>query len=210
MIKILVADDHTLVREGLKKILEDTGDIQVAGEASSAQEVINELWKRDYDFVLLDIRFPHRNGLDVLKQLKCMKPNLPVLILSMYPEEQYAVRSIRAGASGYITKESAPEELIEAIKKVAKGKKYITSTIAEKLAFEMNGDSERSLHERLSNREYQVMCLIASGKRVTDIAEMLNLSVKTVSTHRARILRKMNMENNAQITHYAIKNNLVD
>ena len=209
MIKVLVADDHTLVRKGLKQILLETKDIEVVDEASDGKETIKKVNKKDYDLVLLDISLPGRSGIDVLKQLKCSKPSLPVLILSMHPEEQYAVRSLRAGAAGYLTKESAPNELIAAIRKVAKGGKYITSSLAEKLAGEIGPDAEKLLHETLSDREYQVMCLIASGKPVKEIAEALNLSVKTISTHRARILRKMHMDNNAQLTHYAIKNDLV-
>jgi len=209
MIKVLVADDHTLVRKGLKQILLETKDIEVVDEARDGKETINKVNKKDYDLVLLDISLPGRSGIDVLKQLKCSKPSLPVLILSMHPEEQYAVRSLRAGAAGYLTKESAPNELIAAIRKVAKGGKYITSSLAEKLAGEIGPDAEKLLHETLSDREYQVMCLIASGKPVKEIADALNLSVKTISTHRARILRKMHMDNNAQLTHYAIKNDLV-
>lgn len=209
MIRILIADDHTIVRQGLKQIIGEIPDMAVAGEASTCQEVINKLSAKDYDLVVLDISFPGRNGLDVLKQLKCMKPNLPVLILSVHPEEQYAIRSLRAGASGYLTKETAAEELITAIRRVAEGKKYITSSLAERLAFEVDENSRKPLHERLSDREYQVMCLIASGKRVKDIAEVLSLSVKTISTHRARILQKMGMETSAQLTHYAIKTGLV-
>jgi two-component system invasion response regulator UvrY len=165
--------------------------------------------QKKYDLVLLDISLPGRSGIDVLKQLKCIKPRLPVLILSMHPEEQYAVRSLRAGAAGYLTKESAPDELLSAIKKVADGGKYITPSLAEKLAGDIGPDVEKPLHEILSDREYQVMCMIASGKTVKEVAEDLNLSVKTISTHRARILKKMRMDNNAQITHYAIKRGLV-
>lgn len=209
MIKVLVADDHTLVRKGLKQILLDTKDIESVDEARDGKETINKVGKKDYDLVLLDISLPGRSGIDVLKQLKSLKPKLPVLILSMHPEEQYAVRSLRAGASGYLTKESAPDELIHAIHKVARGGKYITSSLAERLAGEIGPSTEKPLHETLSDREYQVMCMIASGKTVKDIAEELNLSVKTISTHRARILRKMHMDNNAQLTHYAIKHNLV-
>lgn len=210
MIKILVVDDHTIVREGLKQILEDIPDISVVDEASNGKEVINKVGNKDYDLVLLDISLPGRSGLDVLKQLKTIKPKLPVLMLSMYPEEQYAIRSLRASASGYLTKESASDELIDAIRKVAKGRKYITSSLAEKLAFEMEIDAGKPIHETLSDREYQVMCMIASGKRVKDIAEILSLSIKTISTYRSRILKKMKMKNNAQLTHYAIKNGLVD
>lgn len=210
MIRVLVADDHTIVREGLKQILSDTPDIEVADEAANAKEVITKVSDNEYDLVLLDISFPGRSGIDILKQLKCLKPKLPVLILSMYPEEQYAIRSLKAGASGYVTKESASDELIAAIRQVTKGKKYITTSLAERLVFELEKDYEDQPHEVLSDREYQVMCLIASGKTVKEIAEALSLSVKTISTHRSRILRKMAMHNNAQLTHYAIKLGLVE
>jgi len=209
MIRVLVVDDHTIVREGLKQILEETQDIMVADEAGNAQEAVNKVWNNNYDLILLDISLPGRSGLDVLKQLKSVKPDLPVLILSMHPEEQYAIRSLKASASGYLTKESASDKLIDAIRKVANGKKYITSSLAEKLAFELQASFKQLPHERLSDREFQVMCMIASGRRVKEIAEMLCLSVKTISTYRSRILRKMKMENNSQIIHYAIKNGLV-
>lgn len=210
MIKVLVADDHTLVRKGLKKILLDTKDVKVVDEASDDKEILTKVSNNDYDLVLLDISLPGRNGIDVLKQIKCMRPELPVLILSMYPEEQYAIRSIKAGASGYLTKESAPDELIDAIRKVAWGRKYITSSLAERLAMEIGEKTGRPSHESLSDREYQVMCMIASGKTVKEIAETLSLSVKTISTYRARILEKMHLKNNAQLTYYAIKHGLVD
>lgn len=208
--RIFIADDHTMMREGLKQILEDTPDLVVADEASAPQEVLSKIWRNTYDLVLLDISFPKGSGLDVLKQLKCMTPHLPVLILTVHAEEQYAIRCLRAGASGYLTKESAPQELIEAIRKITQGKKHITASLAERLAYELLTDSQKELHEELSDREYQIMCMISSGKRVKDIASSLSLSEKTVSTHRARILQKMNMQTNAQLTHYAIKNNLVD
>jgi len=210
MIKVLLVDDHTIVREGLRQILEEASDIAVADEASNAQEVINKVWNNNYDIVLLDISLPGRSGLDVLKQLKSIKPDLPILILSMHPEEQYAIRSLRAKASGYLTKESASDELIDAIRKVAKGRKYITSSLAEKLAFELEDNSRCPSHKNLSDREFQVMCMIASGKRIKEIADTLSLSVKTISTYRARILKKMNMRNNSQLIHYAIKYGLVD
>jgi DNA-binding NarL/FixJ family response regulator len=210
MIRVLIADDHTLVRKGLKRILLDTKEIESVDEARDSKETVTKVSIKDYDIVLLDISFPGRSGIDVLKQMKSLKPKLPVLILSMHPEEQYAVRSLMAGASGYLTKESATEELIEAIRKVAKGGKYITSSLAEKLAIGIGRPSREILHESLSDREYQVMCMIASGKVVKEIAQALNLSVKTISTHRARILKKMHMHNNAQLTHYAIKHALVD
>ena len=210
MISILIADDHRIVREGLKQILQQTSDVTVADEAGNGEEVIQKISQRDYDLVLLDISLPGRSGLDVIKQLKSIKPQLPILVLSMHPEEQYAIRSIRAGASGYLTKESASEELIDAIRKVAQGRRYITSSLAERLAFEMGIVGQETLHEALSDREYQVLCMIASGKTVKEIAQALSLSVKTISTHRTRTLRKMGMQNNAQLTHYAFKFNLVE
>jgi len=210
MIKVLIVDDHTIVREGLRQILEDTSDIAVTGEASSAQEVVNKVKTNNFDIVLLDISLPGRSGIDVLKQLKSIKPDLPVLILSMHPEEQYAIRSLRAKASGYLTKESASDELIKAIRKVAQGRKYITSSLAEKLAFELEANASCSSHEKLSDREYQVMCMIATGKRIKEIADALSLSVKTISTYRTRILKKMNMKNTSHLIYYAIKSGLID
>ena len=210
MLKILVADDHTIVREGLKQILGEVADMIVAGEASDGSETLRKVREDHYDLVLLDIAMPGISGLDVLKQLKLEKPDLPVLMLSMYPEEQYAVRTLKAGASGYLTKESASDELIAAIRKVCSGGKYVTSSLAEKLAFCLDTDSEKPVHERLSDREYQVVRMIASGKTVTEIAEELSLSVKTISTNRSRALAKMGMKTNAEITYYAIKHGLVE
>jgi DNA-binding NarL/FixJ family response regulator len=210
MTRILVADDHTIVRKGLKQILIDTPGVEVVDEARDGKEVLNKIESKEYDLILLDISLPGRSGIDILKQCKCVKPDLPVLMLSMFPEEQYAIRSLRAGASGYLTKESAPEELIDAIRIVTKGRKYITSSLAERLAVEILVESEKEMHESLSDREYQVFCLIASGKTVKEIAEKLSLSEKTISTYRARILQKMSMKNNAQIIRYAIKHDLVD
>lgn len=209
MIEILIADDHTLVRKGLKQILLESREIEKVDEAGDGKETINKVSQKKYDLVLLDISLPGRSGIDVLKQIKAIKPKLPVLILSMHPEEQYAVRSLRAGAAGYLTKESAPDELIDAIRRIVHGGKYITPSLAEKLAGQIGPDMEKPLHEVLSDREYQVMCMIASGDTVKGIAEALDLSVKTISTHRARILKKMHMDNNAQLTHYAIKHGLV-
>lgn len=209
MIKILVADDHAIVREGLKQILVETSGIIVAGEASDGNQALNQVRKGDYDLVLLDIAMPGLSGLEVLKQLKSERPDLPVLMLSMYPEEQYAVRTLRAGASGYLTKQSAPDELIAAIRKVCMGGKYVTSSLAENLAFYLEMDSDRPAHELLSDREYQVMLMIGSGKRVKEIADELSLSVKTISTNRSRALRKMGMKTNAEFTYYAIKHDLV-
>ena len=209
MIKILIADDHAIIREGLKQILAETSDMVVAGEAADGREVLDQVRKDDYDLVLLDIAMPGRGGLDTLRQLKHEKPKLPVLVLSMYPEEQYAIRAFKAGASGYLTKESAPEELISAIRKVTQGGKYVSSSLAEKLAFNLEKDTEKPLHEMLSDREYEVIIMIASGKTVKEIAEKLSLSVKTISTNRVRALKKMGMKNNAEIIYYAIKKGLV-
>jgi len=210
MIQALIADDHEIVREGLRKIVEETSDIVIAGEASSSQEVLEEIWRRDYDVLLLDISMPGRSGLEILKQLKSERPKLPILILTMHPEEQYAVRVLKAGVSGYLTKNCAPDELITAIRKVVGGGKYISSSLAEKLAYELEIDIEKPLHQTLSNREYQVMCMIGSGKTVKEIAKELSLSVKTISTNRVRILKKMKMKNNAQIIHYVIKHKLIE
>jgi len=211
MIKILVADDHAIVREGLKQILADIPDIVVADEASSGQEVLKKASEHDYDLVLLDITMPDISGLDILKELKSKRPEFHILVLSIHPEEQYAVRALRAGASGYLTKESAPDELITAIRKTSLGGKYISSSLAEKLAFDLEtGGAEKPLHQALSDREYQVMCMIASGKTVKEIAEELLLSIKTISTYRSRVLQKMQLKNNAELTRYAILNRLVD
>lgn len=209
MIRILVADDHAVVREGLKQILSGMHDMVIAGEASDGYQALDQARKGDYDLVLLDIAMPGMSGLDVLKQLKSEKAELPILMLSIYPEEQYAIRSLKAGASGYLAKESAPEELIAAVRKVCRGGKYVTSSLAEKLATYLYPDRERPLHELLSDREYQVVLMIASGKTVSEIASALSLSVKTISTNRSRALAKLGMKTNAEITHYAIKNGLV-
>ena len=209
MIKILVADDHPIVRQGLKQIFADTSDLVVTGEASRGREVLEKIDKDDYDIVLLDITMPDKTGLEVLEELKSLKPKLPVLILSMHPEEQYAIRALRLGASGYMTKEGVPDELISAIRKVSVGGKYVSPSLAEKLAVYLEIDTEKPLHHALSDREYRVMCMIASGKTVKEIADELFLSVKTVSTYRSRLLKKMMMKNNAELIHYCLQNKLV-
>ena len=209
MIRILVADDHAIVRNGLKQIVSDTPDIVVSGEASNGREALNKALEYDYDVVLLDITMPDRSGLEILKEIKSQKPELPVLILSIHPEEQYAVRALKAGAAGYLTKESASEELIRAMRKVSSGSKYVTSSLAEKLASILKTNTEEPLHQSLSDREYTVFCMIVSGKRVKQIADELLLSAKTISTYRSRILRKMNMHNNIELTRYAMQNHLV-
>ena len=210
MIKILIADDHGIIRKGIKQILSRTSDIEVTAEASTGQEALEKIWTSHFDLVILDISLPGRNGLEILKQIKSYKPKLPVLILSMYPEEQYAIRVLRAGASGYLTKESGKNELVEAIRRIAEGKKYITPSLAEKLASELEPSNDKALHERLSDREYHILCMIAKGKSSNEIAEELALSVKTVSTHRARVLEKMGMKSNAELTYYAVQSKLVE
>jgi two-component system, NarL family, invasion response regulator UvrY len=210
MIRILIADDHPMFREGLRRILAGCPDINVADEASNGQEVFEKVWNNEYDMVLLDIAMPGTPGLEVLKRLKNEKPKLPVLVLSMYPEEQYAVRVIKAGASGYLTKESASEELISAIRRISGGRKYITSSIAERLADDVEPTTEKPLHDTLSDREFEVYRMIAAGKTTTQMAEELILSIKTISTYRSRILEKMQMKTNAELIHYAIKHNMFD
>lgn len=210
MIRILVADDHAVVRQGVKQILADVSDMAVKDEAQNGSETLEKVLQHDYDVVLLDISMPGRSGLEVLEDIKNQRPKLAVLILSMHPEEQYALRALRAGASGYLTKASAPQELIGAIRKVAGGGKYVTSSLAEKLADELETDTEKLPHERLSNREHQVMLMLAEGKSVSDIADELCLSVKTISTYRTRIMAKMGMKKNAELTLYAVHNKLIN
>ena len=208
-IKIIIADDHPLFRRGLKHALEETPDIEVIGEASNGDNLLSMIKSDNLDMVLLDISMPGKSGLDLLKQLKSEHSKLPILILSVYPEEQYAVRFIKAGASGYLTKESAAEKLAEAIRKIATGGKYASTAIIEKLAFDFS-DSDKPLHETLSDREYQVFGMISIGKSLTEIGVDLSLSVKTISTHRTRILEKMKMKKNAELIHYAITRNLLE
>jgi two-component system, NarL family, invasion response regulator UvrY len=210
-IKILIADDHPLFRQGLKHTFLETEDIRVTGEVENNDDLITTIKNHppdEYTLVLLDITMPGKSALDVLKQLKLEYPKLPILMLSVYSEDQYAVRFIKAGASGYLTKESAPDLLVEAVRKVARGGKFASPRITEKLAFDF-GDSNKPLHESLSDREYQVFSMIADGMSLTEIGVQLSLSVKTISTHRTRILEKMKMKKNAELIHYAINNNLL-
>jgi two-component system invasion response regulator UvrY len=210
MIRILIADDHAIVREGLKQIVAQTTDIHVAGEASNAAEALEMARRLPIDLLLLDISMPGRSGLDVLVEIKRDMPQLPVLILSLHPEDQYALRMIKAGASGYVTKESASEQLIFAIRKVASGGRYMSMPLAEKLVFGMAADTGVAQHELLSNREFQVFRMIAAGKTVSEIADELSLSAKTISTNRTRIIEKMGLRNNAEFTQYAIKYKLLE
>jgi len=208
--KILITEDHAVVRQGLKLILADHFKKAVFGEARNATEALACVWKEKWDVVVLDITMPGRSGLEVLKEIKRSRPKLPVLILSMHPEDQFAVRLLKAGAAGYLTKESAGDELVGAIKKVVGGGRYISPALAEKLAVHLTVDVQKAPHERLSDREFLILRMIASGKPVSQIAKELSLSVSTVSTYRARILEKMDMKNNAELTHYALQKELVE
>jgi two-component system, NarL family, invasion response regulator UvrY len=210
MIKIFVADDHALVREGLKKILKDEFDLKVVGEAQNATEVLDKLHQVPSDIILLDMNMPGRGGLDLIKELKVLYPRLLILIVSIHPEKRFAVRALKAGASGYVTKDCALEELVNAIRKITTKGRYISASLAEHLAFEIDINSDRLPHETLSDRELQVLCMLASSKRVKDIAHELSISVSTVSTYRSRILEKMNMKNDLDLALYARENNLVD
>ncbi len=207
-IKVIIADDHPLFRRGLKHAFSETEDIQVSGEAESGEDLLKQIKSSDATVVLLDISMPGKNTLEVLKQIKTDNPGLPVLMLSVHPEEQYAARFIRAGASGYLNKESAADKLVEATRKLAHGGKFVSPRTMEILAFDFS-DTDKPLHESLSNREYQVFGMIAGGKSLTEIGKELSLSVKTISTHRTRTLEKMKMKNNAELIHYAITNNLI-
>jgi two-component system invasion response regulator UvrY len=209
LIKVFIVDDHIIFREGLKKVIAATSDIKVAGEAGDGQEALSTILKHAYDIVLLDLALPGMEGLDVLRALKAQRPTLPVLILSMYAEEQYAVRVLKEGASGYLTKESVPSELIRAIRKATQGGRYISDSLGERLAGELTGESEKQPHERLSNREHQIFLMIAAGKTVKEIAHELSLARTTITSYRTRILEKMNLQTNADLIRYAIENRLV-
>jgi two-component system invasion response regulator UvrY len=209
MIRILIADDHPVVRQGLKQMLADEPDMEVAGEAANGSELLEKVRREPWDIVLLDITMPGRGGLEVLKDVRREHGKLPVLVLSMHPEDQFGLRVLKAGASGYLTKDSAPEELVKAIRRVCGGGKYISQLLAEQLAIHLDTSEPGPPHESLSDREYQVMCLIASGKRVGNIAKDLALSVKTISTYRLRILEKMGFRTNAELTRYALERGLI-
>ncbi|MDE2310972.1 MAG: response regulator transcription factor [Betaproteobacteria bacterium] len=210
-IKVLVADDHALIRKGLKQILDDTSDIRVTGEAETGMQAIAMARDNQYDLALLDITLPDKHGIDVLTQMKLQCPGLPILILSMHPDEQYAMRSIRAGAAGYMNKQSAPSQLVTAIRQVASGRKYISNALAEQLANGLTKDSQQEVsHQILSNREYQTLCLMASGKSLSEMADIMSLSAKTVSVYRARMLEKMGFKNNAEAVRYALNHHLIE
>lgn len=209
MIRIVIADDHTLMREGLKRILENTDDIEVVGEATDGFGVLAHVRKGGFDLLLLDLSMPGRSGIDLIRQIRTESPKLPVLVLTMYEEEQYAIRSIRAGAQGYLTKESAGTQLVHAIRKVASGKPYISMEVAEQLALDIMTPEKPLPHSQLSNREFEIFNLLAQGKSITDIGQQLHLSVKTVSTHKSRILNKMGMHSLSEIVRYAVAHNLL-
>lgn len=210
MINVLIADDHALIRKGLKQLLDDTDDMRVIGEAENGMQAIRMVEEATYDVVLLDISMPDKHGVEVLKQLKINQPQLPVLMLSMHPEEQYALRSMKAGAAGYLNKQSAPLQLVTAIRQVASGKKYISTELAEQLANGLSQGYQELLHQTLSNREYQTLCLMASGRKLSEMADIMSLSPKTVSVYRSRLLEKMKLKNNAEAIHYAISNHLIE
>ena len=210
MIRIVVADDHTIVREGLKQLLSAAPDLSVIGEAQNGHEVIERVRALDFDVLLLDMSMPGKSGIELIKQVRAEKPKLRILVLSMHEEEQYAVRAIRAGAAGYLTKDSASAQLVSAIRKVAGGGAFITESVAQQLALGAMPQTEGPPHAALSDREFQVFRELVSGKAVTEIASELNLSVKTVSTHKSRIMQKMNMSNPAELIRYAIHHRLVD
>jgi DNA-binding NarL/FixJ family response regulator len=210
MTRVIIADDHAVVRHGLRQILAGTSDMTLAGEAQSGQQVLQLLEKDDFDVLVLDISMPGPSGLDILRHLKEMRPGLRVLVLSIHPEEQYAVRVLRAGADGYLTKEAAPDELIAAIRKVSRGGKYVSSSLAERLALELETQREGAAHQSLSNSEFEVLRRIASGKTIGDIAHEMGLSIKTISTYRSRILEKLGLRNNLELVRYALWHGLAD
>ncbi len=209
VIKIFIADDHEVVRRGLRTILSEHSDLSIVGEATNGNEVLKKVKKIKVDVMLLDFEMPEKNGLDTLIELKALYPKLPVIILSVFPEDHYGIRFLKAGASGYLGKASASDQLVEAIRKVVKGGKYISPALTDKLVSDLNTDTEKAPHEKLTDREFQVFCLLATGKKLKGIADELCLSINTISTYRSRILHKMGMESNADLIRYAIKNSMV-
>lgn len=210
MIRLLIVDDHAIVRHGLRQVVSEFADIEVAAEAGSSAEAVRLLRENTYDLVLLDISLPDKNGIETLKQIKRDKPALPVIMLSMHAEDEFGVRALKAGASGYVNKKSAHEQLVAAIRQVVSGRRYISPDLAEELARSVGDSSEKRPHELLSDREFDTLRMLASGKSLTEIAESLSISPKTVSVYRTRLLEKMKLKNNAEIAHYAVKNGLID
>jgi two-component system invasion response regulator UvrY len=210
LIKVLIADDHAIVRRGLRQILAETADIVVGGEAPTAADVLRLVRDERWDALILDVSLPGASGMDLLADVRRERPAIPVLILTVHSEDQYAVRAIRGGAAGFLTKETAPERLVDAVRKIASGGRYVSPEVAEKLASFVSADDQGKPHDRLSNREFEILKMLASGKTVSQVADELALSVKTVSTHRTRMLKKMGMKTNAELTHYAVRNHLVE
>ncbi len=210
MIRVIIADDHAIVLQGLKQILSETDNISVTGEAETGLQAIKIVRENVFDVMLLDISLPDKSGIEVLKQIKKEQPKLTVLMLSMHTEHEFAVRALKAGASGYLNKQSAPSQLVTAIRQVATGKKYVSAALAQELANTLGQDADQPLHANLSDREFQTLCLIASGKSLSDISTELCLSPKTISVYRSRLLEKLRLTNNSELTRYAIRNHLVD
>lgn len=210
MIKIFIVDDHEIIREGLKKILKEESDLVVVGEAQCGDDVLSNIKNIDCDIMLLDMNMPGRSGLDLLGDIKNLKPDMHILVLSIHPEDKFALRTLKSGASGYLCKDTALEELVVAIRKVYSKGRYLSATLAEQLAFDFMPDKDQPLHEQLSNREQEIMVMLASGKKVKEIAADLNLSISTVFTYRVRIFEKLKIKSNVELTHYAISNKLVD
>jgi len=208
-IRVVIVDDHSIVRQGLAQILSKTSDLEAAGEAENGVQLLELLRQTPVDVVLMDIAMPGKNGWDTLVQIKNEFPSLPVIILSMYPEDHYALRFLRGGASGYLTKSSEPDQLVNAVRRVAQGKKFVSPELAEKLAFEGGGDTRQAPHESLTDREFEIFCMIAGGKKLKEIAKELSVSITTISSHRGNILRKMDMKTNAELTQYAMKNGII-
>jgi two-component system, NarL family, invasion response regulator UvrY len=210
MIKILLADDHSIVRAGLRKILEKESDLQIVEEVENALDVLKFAKKHDCDLIILDINMPGKSGLEVIQDIKKMKPQIKILILSIYPEDSFAINALELGASGYLTKDSTPGELVKAVRRINSGGKYVSESMKDKLVLRIEKEENKILHEKLSKREFEILLLIGEGKTPAQIAEKLNISINTVATYRARILEKMNMHSNAALIHYVIKNNLIE
>ncbi len=210
MIKVFIADDHALIREGIKNLLSPLSDIKLVGETANSFEIIEQIRVNKCDVLILDLSMPGKHGLDVIKEIKSIYPETKILIMTMMPEDQFAKRTLKAGASGYLTKESAPDELITAIRRIASGRKYVSQSLAEKLAQDLDDSAEKPIQDLLSDREFQVMKMMAKGKSQTDIADELSISISTVNTYRSRIFKKLNLHSNAELIHFAFQNNLIE